>query len=112
MFVNLMGVHRRCYNIIEAGFFAYRLALLPSKDALGDGSEKEMKTFNENSIRKSKVFLRWLRTTFGVILFAFFTLFQFSKKFEKSMPKGSPKVVIFDQKCDLGRSKVDLSDIF
>ena len=23
------------------------------------------------------------------------------------MPKGSPKVVIFDQKCDLGRSKVD-----
>ena len=34
----------------------------------------------------------WLRTTFGVILFAFFTLFRFSKKIEKSMPKS----MIFD----------------
>ena len=49
----------------------------------------------------------WLRTTFGVILFAYFTLSAFSKKVEKSMPKWRPKVADFDPKCDLGRPMVD-----
>ena len=49
----------------------------------------------------------WLRTTFGVIVFAYFTLSAFSKKVEKSMPKWRPKVVDFDPKCDLGRPRVD-----
>ena len=49
----------------------------------------------------------WLRTTFGVILFAYNTLSPFSEKVEKSMPKGSPKVEVFAPKTDLGRSRVD-----
>ena len=36
----------------------------------------------------------WLGTTFGVILFAYFTLSQFLKKFEKSMPNGTSKVIV------------------
>ena len=42
-------------------------------------------------------------------LFHTFSIFE---KEKKSMPKGRLKVVIFDPKCDLGRSKVDLSDVF
>ena len=45
----------------------------------------------------------WLRTTFGVILFAYFTLSHFLKKIEKSMPKGRPKVELFDEKTVIGR---------
>ena len=48
-----------------------------------------------------------LGTTFGVILFAYFTLSQFLKKIEKSMPKGRPKVILFDEKTVLGRAMVD-----
>ena len=38
--------------------------------------------------------LRWLRTTFGVILFAYFTLSSFLEKVGKTMPKGFPKVIV------------------
>ena len=47
------------------------------------------------------------RTPFDVILFAYFTLSPFSKKIEKSMPKGMPKVEFFDPKSDLGRSMLE-----
>ena len=40
----------------------------------------------------------WLKTTFGVILFAYFTLLPFLEKARKSMPKESPQVVFFVQK--------------
>ena len=46
------------------------------------------------------------KTTFGVILFAYFTLLPFSEKIEKSMQKGVPKVVCFGLKNDLGRPRV------
>ena len=49
----------------------------------------------------------WLRTTFGVILFAYFTLLPFSKNIEKSMQKGMPKVGIFGPTTDPGRPRVD-----
>ena len=48
----------------------------------------------------------WLKTTFGVILFAYFTLLLFSKKIKKSMQKVMPKIVIFDPKKDLWRPSV------
>ena len=38
------------------------------------------------------------RTTFGVILFAYFKLSPFLKQIEKSMPKAAPKVLFFDEK--------------
>ena len=79
---------------------------MPSWRGLG----KNMKIWWKNDAKMEGFW--WLGTTFGVILFAYFTLFRFSKKIEKSMPKGRPKVVIFDPKCDLGRSRVDLSDVF
>ena len=54
----------------------------------------------------------WLRTTFGVILFAYFTLLPFSKNTKKTMQKWMPKVVIFDSKTDLGHPRVDWFHIF
>ena len=41
-----------------------------------------------------------------------FTLSPFLKKVEKSMPKGSPQIVFFDEKCPLGRPRVDLFSHF
>ena len=42
----------------------------------------------------------WLGTTFGVILFAYFTLSPFLEKIEKSMPKGLPKSMKIGLKID------------
>ena len=53
-----------------------------------------------------------LGTTFGVILSAYFTLSSFLKKLEKSMPKGNPQIVFFDEKWSLGRPRFDLFSHF
>ena len=50
----------------------------------------------------------WLGTTFGVILFAYFTLSAFLKHIEKSMPKVSPFCHVFGKKNSLERSRVAL----
>ena len=41
----------------------------------------------------------WSGTTFGVILFAYNTLSPFSEKVEKTMQKGTPKVISFGPKA-------------
>ena len=82
----------------------------PRKMPSGRGFGKNMKIWWKNDAKMEGFW--WLGTTFGVILFAYFTLFRFSKRIEKSMPKGRRKVVIFGPKCDLRRSRVDLSDVF
>ena len=71
----------------------------------GRGFGKNMKIQWKNDAKIEGFW--WLRTTFGVILFAYNTLSPFSEKVEKSMPKGSPKVEVFAPKTDLGRSRVD-----
>ena len=55
----------------------------PRKCPLGGGSEKNMQIAWKIHA-KIKGFW-WFRTTFGVILFAYFTLSAFSKKIKKSM---------------------------
>ena len=85
--------------------FEYRRALWPSKNALWEGVWKNMKIAWKIDAKIEGFW--WLRTTFGVILFAYFTLLPFSKNIEKSMQKGMPKVVVFDPKTDLGRPRVD-----
>ena len=77
----------------------------PRKMPSGRGFGKNMKI--EWKIDAKIEGFWWLRTTFGVILFAYFTLSAFSKQAEKSMPKWSPKVVVFGPKCDLWRPRVD-----
>ena len=47
-------------------------------------------------------FLRAQKTTFGVILFAYFTPSAFSEKYEKSMPEWLPKSMKNHQKVDPG----------
>ena len=54
----------------------------------------------------------WLGTTFGVILFAYFTLSPFLKKIEKSMPKLMPKGSFLVPKPKLGRPRIDWFDNF
>ena len=77
----------------------------PLKMVSGRGFGKNMKIQWKNDAKIEGFW--WLRTTFGVILFAYNTLSPFSEKVEKSMPKGSPKVEVFAPKTDLGRSRVD-----
>ena len=77
----------------------------PLKMVSGRGFGKNMK-IQWKTDAKIEGF-RWLRTTFGVILFAYNTLSPFSEKIEKSMPKGSPKVEVFATQTDLGRPRVD-----
>ena len=77
----------------------------PLKMVSGRGFGKNMKIQWKNDAKIEGFW--WLRTTFGVILFAYNTLSPFSEKNEKSMPKGSPKVEVFAPKTDLGRSRVD-----
>ena len=43
----------------------------------------------------------------GFILFAYYTLLPFLKKSEKSMPKGTSKVVFWGPKNELGSARVD-----
>ena len=69
------------------------------------GFEKNMKIRWKNDAKMRGFW--WLRTTFGVILFAYNTLSPFSEKVEKSIPKGSPKVEVFAPKTDLGNPRVD-----
>ena len=88
----------------------HRRALWPSKNGVWEWARKSIKI--EWKIYAKFEGFWWLRTTFGVIPYAYFTLLRFSKKIEKSMPKGRLKVILFDPKCDLGRSRVDLSDVF
>ena len=82
----------------------------PLKMVSGRGFGKNMKIQWKNDAKIEGFW--WLRTTFGVILFAYNTLSPFSEKVEKSMPKGSPKVEVFAPKTDLGRSRVTFWIIF
>ena len=69
--------------------------------------------FEKTSKNQCKMYaFWWLGTTFGVILFAYFTLSPFLKKIGKSMPKGTSKVMFFGPKTRLGRHWVDLSGYF
>ena len=77
----------------------------PRKMPSGRGFGKNMKI--EWKIDAKIEGFWWLRTTFGVILFAYFTLLPFSKNTKKTMQKWMPKVVIFGSKTDLGRPRVD-----
>ena len=61
-----------------------------------------------NFLKKAK--RRFLKYT--PLTRARFPLKKGPKMSQKSMLKGRPKVVISDEKFDLGRSKVDLSDVF
>ena len=72
--------------------FEHRSALGPPNMTSGRGFRKQME--NVWKIDAKIEAFWWLETTFGVIFFAYFTLSPFLKKVEKSMKKGTSKIIV------------------
>ena len=85
--------------------FGLRSAQSPSKNGFRKGFRKNMKIWWKINAKMDAFW--WLGTTFGVIFFAYFTLSPFLKTIEKSMKKGTPKVMFFRQEMDLRGTRLD-----
>ena len=79
-------------NGSKIAFLSIDRRLDPPKMTSGRGFGKNMKIWWKIDANIEGFW--WLRTTFGVILFAYFTLLPFSGKAEKWMPKGDPQFIV------------------